>query len=348
MRRNEPLRVGLAGLGRFGKLHAAVLRAMPDVVLAAVCDPRADEVSAMLARHPDARGFELLEAMLAEASLDALFVVTPEQLHAEQVLAALRRGIPVFVEKPLALSSDDAKELIATANSANVPLQVGFVLRFDLQHSLLKAALARGDLGDVVSIRAKRNTSRAWFPDYGDRAHTMYETAIHDVDLLLWYAASPVGRVFAVERNLSGMRYPDGCWALLEFASGAVGMIETSWLVPAGAPANVVTPAWRGTIDAEIEVIGSAGTSRIRLLDGPLSLWRDEFTANPETGLWPEIGGSIGGALREEVAHFLQRVRGGGPESVASVADALAGLRVIEAIVASAARGSPVEVPASG
>ena len=106
----------------------------------------------------------------------------------------------------------------------------------------------------------------------------------------------------AVERHLSGLRYPDGCWALVEFASGAVGMLETSWLVPAGAPANVVTPTWRGTIDAEIEVIGDAGTSRIRLLDAPLSLWSEGFTAAPETGLWPEVSGSIGGALRDEDA----------------------------------------------
>jgi predicted dehydrogenase len=172
----------------------------------------------------------------------------------------------------------------------------------------------------------------------------MYETAIHDVDLHLWYAGSPVSKVHALERNVSGMRFPDGCWALVEFASGAVGMIETSWLVPEGAPANVVTPDWRGTIDAELEVVGTSGTSRIRLLDGPLSFWSAEFTAVPETGLWPAVSGMIAGALREEDAHFLQRVRAGAPESIASVSDAVEGLRVIEAIVASARDGRTVEL----
>jgi predicted dehydrogenase len=218
------------------------------------------------------------------------------------------------------------------------------VLRFDIQHALLKSEIARGALGQVVSLRAKRNTSKAWFPDYGDRAHTVYETSIHDIDLLLWYAGSPITRVQAVERHLSGLRYPEGCWALVEFASGAVGILETSWLVPAGAPANVVTPTWRGTIDAEIEVIGDAGTSRIRLLDAPLSLWSGGFTAAPETGLWPEVSGSIGGALRDEDAHFIDRVRRGAPESIASVADAVMGLRVAEAIVAAAATGTAVEL----
>jgi predicted dehydrogenase len=150
--------------------------------------------------------------------------------------------------------------------------------------------------------------------------------------------------VQAIERHPSGLRYPDGCWALVEFESGAVGILETSWLVPTGAPANVVTPDWRGTIDAEIEVIGEVGTGRIRLLDAPLSLWSAGFTAAPETGLWPEVSGSIGGALRDEDAHFVDRVRRGAPESMTSVSDAVMGLRVAEAIVTSAASGTAVEL----
>jgi predicted dehydrogenase len=319
---------------------------MPDIVLSAVCDPRQDEVTAVTTLHPGAKGYADFDDMLDDAQLDALFIVTPEPLHAAQAISALNRGIPVFVEKPLAMTSEEGARVAAAADASAVPLQVGFVLRFDTPHIHLKAEIARRALGDVVSIRTKRNVSKAWFPDFGDRAHTMYETAIHDVDLLLWYAASPVTRVHAVERNLSGMRYPDGCWALLEFANGAVGMLETSWLVPDGAPANVVTPAWRGTIDAEIEIVGSAGSSRIRLLDGPLSLWNPQFTAVPEMGLWPEVSGSIAGALREEDSHFLDRVRSGAPESITSVRDAIAGLAVIEAIVASAGSGTTVDPPA--
>src|SRR5829696_3064419 len=286
---SERVRVGVAGLGRFGKLHAAVLGEMTGVELAAICDPQPDEVAAIVSRHDGARGFAAFEEMLDNADLDAVFIVSPEPFHAQQALAALSRGIATFTEKPLAMTSTKGESVAAAAVVAGVPLQVGLVLRFDTQHALLKSEIARGALGQVVSLRAKRNTSKAWFADYGDRAHTVYETSIHDIDLLLWYAGSPITRVRAVERHLSGLRYPDGCWALLEFESGAVGMLETSWLVPAGAPANVVTPTWRGTIDAEIEVIGDVGTGRIRLLDAPLSVSTMEFTAAPETGLWPEV-----------------------------------------------------------
>jgi predicted dehydrogenase len=341
---SEHVRVGLVGLGRFGKLHAAVLSELPGVELAAVCDPQPNEVTALVARYEGARGFTDFAEMLNTADLDAIFIVSPEPFHAEQALAALSRGIATFTEKPLAMTAAEGERVAAAAAAAGIPLQVGLILRFDTQHALLKSEIDRGALGQVISLRAKRNASKAWFPDYGDRAHTIYEITIHDIDLLLWYANSPITRVQALERHPSGLRYPDGCWALVEFESGAIGILETSWLVPAGAPANVVTPDWRGTIDAEIEVIGDVGTARIRLLDAPFSLWSAGFTATPETGLWPEVGGSIGGALRDEDAHFIDRVRRGAPESIASVADAVMGLRVAEAIVTSAASGTAVEL----
>lgn len=338
----DAIRVGLAGLGRFGSLHASVLGHMPGVELAALCEPDAASLNAALATYQTAQGFADFDRMIASTPLDAVFIVSPEPLHATQARAALQRGIAVFVEKPLAMESAEAASLAALAREKGLPLQVGFVLRFDVQHQLLRDDLERGMLGEVVSIRTKRNVSRAWFPSFGDRAHPVQETSIHDLDLVLWYARSEVTRVHAIERNISGMTYPDACWAFIEFASGAVAIVESSWFVPAGAPANVITPNWRGTIDAEIEVIGTLETRRIRLLDAPYSMWTSDFTAMPEIGMWPAIAGEVKGALREEDAYFIARVRGA-PETLTSVNDAITGLRIGEAIIESSRTGSAID-----
>ncbi|HET7095482.1 MAG TPA: Gfo/Idh/MocA family oxidoreductase, partial [Thermomicrobiales bacterium] len=313
--------------------------------LAAVCDPDSDALAAVGDRHAVPGRFASYDAMLAAGGLDAVFIVTPEPLHAEQARLAIGHGLPVFLEKPLAFSAAEGAALVAAAASAKLPLQLGFVLRFETQHAIVREEIAAGRLGPLVSLRVKRNCSRAWFPDYGDRVHPIYETSIHDIDLLLWYVGAPCTRVHAVERNISGQRYPDGCWALLEFEGGVVATLETSWFVPDGAPANVLTPTWRGTIDAELEVVGQRGTARIRALDSGLALWLPDFAAVPETGLWPEAHGQIGGALRAEDAHFLDCVRSGQPSTIASASDALEGLRIAEAIVEAARQGQPVEIP---
>ena len=339
------VRVGLAGLGRFGKLHAAVLAALPGVELAAVCDPDRSEVAAVATRFGVPGRYPGLEEMLAGEALDACFLVTPEPLHAAQAVTVLERGVALFVEKPLATTAAEGEAVLAAADRSGVPFQVGFLLRYETQHALLKAEIAGGRFGPLVSLRAKRNVSRAWFPAYGDRVHPVFETSIHDIDLLLWLAASPCTAAYAVERNHTGHTYPDACWALLQFASGAVGIVETSWFVPAGAPVNVVTPEWHGTIDSELEIVGADRSGRMRLLDGGLAIWRPDLVAHPETALWPEAGGSIGGALREQDRHLIDRVRGTAAiASVASATDALAGLRVAEAIVESARSGAEVRL----
>lgn len=343
-RGEREIAVGLAGLGRFGKLHASVLSRLAGARLAAVCDPLPDEVAAVADHYAVPGRFGDYAQMLAEAALDAVFVVTPEPLHAAMALQAIERGLAVFLEKPLATTAAEGQRVADAAHRAGVPLQVGLVLRFDVQHALLKREIATGAFGRLVTLRAKRNCSKAWFPDYGDRVHPVYETSIHDIDLLLWYAASRCTKVYAVQRSYSGMRYPDACLAILQFENGTVATLETSWFVPAGAPANVLTETWHGTIDAALEIVGTERSAELRLLASGVSVWTPRLTAHPEAALWPEFQGHVVGALREEDAHFVACVRAGTPSPVASVADVVAGLRIAEAIVASAESGREVTI----
>jgi predicted dehydrogenase len=337
--------VGLAGLGNFGKLHARVLSQLPQARIAAICDP--DEGA--LAQVGDAFGvewkFRNFDRMLAESELDCLFLVTPEQLHAEMALKAIAKGLPIFMEKPLATSSAEGKKVVVAVKDAGVYLQIGFVLRFETQHAFLKQQIAVGKFGEIVSVRVKRNCSKAWMETYGDRAHSVFETIIHDIDLLLWLTGQRCEKVYAVQRHLSGHTFPDACFAMLQFDGGAVGLAETSWLVPNGAPANVLTESWGGTIDAELEVIGTRQSAKLRILESGLSIWTPDAVQHPEPGLWPEVHGQIAGALAAEDAHFLECVHTGKPSTVASLDDALAGLTIAETIITSAEVGQEITFP---
>jgi myo-inositol 2-dehydrogenase / D-chiro-inositol 1-dehydrogenase len=332
----RPVKVGLAGLGRFGKLHASILASLPGVRLEAISDPLQAEVASLSSAYSVPLAFDSFRAMLTGANLDCVFIVTPEDLHAEMVRDAVESGLPTFVEKPLATKSSIGAGLSAAAREARVHLQVGFVLRFESLHATLKSEIDGGKFGRIVTVHAKRNCTRQWFDDYGDRAHSVHETIIHDIDLLLWLLRSRCERVYAAQRFISGHKFPDATVAMLQFADGTVALMETSWLVPERAPANVLTDDWHGTIDSELEIIGEHRTARLKLLESGLEIWADDVPRHPEVALWPEINGRIGGALRAEDAYFIEAVRAGSHAGITSVEDAVHGLQIAEAIIESA------------
>jgi predicted dehydrogenase len=132
--------------------------------------------------------------------------------------------------------------LQTAAAASGTLLHTGLIFRYELQHALLKEELAAGHFGELVSIRVKRNLSAAWFSAVADRAHTVFESLIHDLDLLLWLSSSPATRVMAMERRFGTHQSPEGCYAPIELASGCVAMVETSWFVPRQAPAPGAHP----------------------------------------------------------------------------------------------------------
>lgn len=342
--RDGRVRVGIAGLGRFGKLHAGVLNRLPHVEIAAVCDPVEAERETARATYGNPATYADLDGLLGHDGLDCLFLVTPEQFHAEQARKAIARGLPTFLEKPLATTAAEGAELVNLAAAAGIHLQVGFVLRFETQHAYLKQEIASGRFGELVTLRLKRNCSRAWFDIYGDRAHSVHETIVHDIDLAVWYTGSRCKSVYALQRFVTGHKFPDACLALLQFESGAICALETSWFVPDRAPANVLTDTWNGAIDAELEIVGTKQSARLRLFETTLQIWTDDITKHPEAGLWPEVYGQVGGALREEDTHFIECVAGHTRSDVASVEDAVEGLRIAEAIIESATTGKDVRL----
>jgi predicted dehydrogenase len=337
MRSLDKTRVALAGLGQFGSLHARILSQLASVDLVAVCDPRPESRSWAIETLGVASAVASYDELLATADLDALFIVTPEDLHTEHVLQAAKLGIPIFMEKPLSTTAASADQVVDAVRQTGAFLQIGFVVRFDAQHAMLRTRIANGDLGSIVSFRAKRNCSRSWRHVYGDRAHTVYETIIHDIDLLLWFTQSRCRTVYALQRTIDGMTYPDALMAILQLEDGTIATLETSWFIPALAPRNVIAGSWTGTIDAE-------QSARYRLLDSGMSIATADSTVHPEVGLWPEVYGTVGGALRLEDEHFISCVRAGAPSNIASLDDALHGLEIAEAIVTSAETGREVSL----
>jgi len=119
---DSSLRVGLAGVGRFGQLHAGVLADLPGVELAALADPDPQRLARVAERHGVTKRFSDALEMIADDSLDAVVLATPDEQHGPQARAALAQGHHLFVEKPLAATWQDARELQRLAAEAGVTL----------------------------------------------------------------------------------------------------------------------------------------------------------------------------------------------------------------------------------
>jgi hypothetical protein len=137
--------------------------------------------------------------------------------------------------------------------------------------------------------------------------------------------------------------------AILTAEDGRLVSLQSAWLLPAAAavnlPAGPLDPLdLLGTIEAEIEVAGTAGTARVALEDGP-RIVTDHRVASTG-GLWPEVHGRVEGALRSELEHFLACVRERRPSTLVPVAQSVAAVEVADAIVRSARSSLPVELRA--
>ncbi|TFV59576.1 Gfo/Idh/MocA family oxidoreductase [Geodermatophilus sp. DF01-2] len=228
------IRIGVVGAGFIAGRHVDVLSGLDAVEVAGVADPRTDRAE-VLAGRAGAAAYAHWQDLLDGERLDALWVCVPPHAHGEVEEAAVDRGLPLFVEKPLATDLATAERLAGRIDAAGLPTAVGYHWRYldtlELARELLAGAPARMVLGAWLD-RAPRVDW--WARQVGSGGQTV-EQATHLFD---------VARVLVGEVEsgwAAGSRSPDGpgdildvCTAALRFASGAVGTFSSSCLLPRG------------------------------------------------------------------------------------------------------------------
>lgn len=335
---NRNLRWGIIGIGRFGRVHARVLRSLPGSELVAVSNRNPERLADAATEFgiTDARTFTDYHQLLADPDIDAVSITTHWLDHHEVALAALAAGKHVLLEKPMAATSEQCREILAAAESAPGTLMVGHVCRFDPRVTVAKEAIDAGRLGRIVSMHAKRNLPKAPGNIRLDKISPLVGDGIHDADLMMWFLGRSPDSIYARNIRYSGHRYPDLGWAMLHFGSGeneTLGVVETAWCLPETVPT---------VIDATFEVIGTEGKLTIDCGHTGLSITDGTGTKQPDTVYWPEQHGQVVGALRREIAYFADCVRAGIDPRVITAAEAARALAVVEAAEASAEKQESV------
>jgi predicted dehydrogenase len=243
--------VAIIGLGKMGILHSGILNSIPGTRVRAICEKESYLVKAGRALLPRSVSFytNYLE-MIEKEDLDAVYITTPINTHVPMIVDVARANehISLFVEKPLAASSQAAKEACdAVANSRGVHA-VGFQKRFSPVFIRAKELLTEGGLGDLMFFRSYSYSSDVLREGSGWRfskgsGGVLLDLAPHLLDLLIWFFDEPEA-VTAVKRRIYSREVDDYVHAALSFKSGLKGYVDTCWSMRAYRLPEVVVEVY--------------------------------------------------------------------------------------------------------
>ncbi len=220
------MRVGVVGCGAFGQNHVRNFAEMPDVELVGVADTDKARLDLMTEKYK-VTGYTDYEKLL-KCDLDAVTIAVPTTLHEKVALSALKRGIHVLVEKPIASTVEEAENIMREAEKENVKLMVGHVTRFEPTIMRLKSMICEGQLGQLVSLSAKR--VGPYHPRIRD-VGIIIDLGVHDIDVISYLYEEHAQKILAVAGRTIHT-FEDYASILMVFGSNRSGLIDTNWLSP--------------------------------------------------------------------------------------------------------------------
>jgi myo-inositol 2-dehydrogenase / D-chiro-inositol 1-dehydrogenase len=329
-----PLRAGIVGGGWIARRHVPAIDAASDLELVAACDPDLSRAR-LIAEPRGARAYERWEDMLADESLDALWVCPPPRAHRAPVEAALGAGIHVYLEKPIARTVDDAEAIAAAAARSEAVCAVGYQWHATELLDDIREAVA----GQPIGLLAGRNygpvAARPWFMDRAEGGGQILERGSHHIDLQRAIA----GEIEAVEAigGSARLAQADGSSGDIEdvmalmfhFRSGALGTVSMAWTRD-GQPELYAMDVLAG--DATLWVELGPGDYRLR-----------------GTAAGRELDVRREDSFDRSVSRFLEVVRSGDRSRIfCTPDDALRTLLVAQACERALAEGGRVTVPSAG
>jgi predicted dehydrogenase len=326
------LQIGVVGLGYWGPNLVRVFHELPGARPAVAYDTRPEALSRITARYPAVRTAGSYEQILEDEDVDAVAIATPVSTHHELATAALEAGKHVFVEKPLAASTEQAQDLIELAERNGRVLMPGHTFLYSPPVNMGCELIRAGELGDIYFI----STSRVNLGQHQSDVSVVWDLGPHDFSILRYWLDDMPVRVSAVARGCVMDDTPDVAFINLEFSSGTIAHVELSWL----APSKLRRTAIIGS--KKMLVYDDASTEPIRIFDSgahvPDPETFGEFRLTYRTGdiVSPRV--NVTEPLQLELEDFCKSVRTGqDPRSSAHLG--LDVIKIIEAIDRSLEQG---------
>ncbi len=257
----QNLKIGIVGLGRLGKRHAEnLVHRVSGASVTAACSIVEDELHFARNTLNIRDTYQDYDAMLAQADIEAVFLVTSTSLHAEQIIKALEAGKHVFCEKPLALNVEDCQKVVDVA--ARYPQQIatiGFVRRFDPSYAEARRLIDAGAIGQPILVRSQTvdldDFAEFQIPFTATSGGFVHDMWVHDLDLARWYLGSEMTRAFAIggcykHKGFEQYNDADNASALCQYANGGNAYFFASRTAQHGH-------------DTRTEIVGTEGILKI-------------------------------------------------------------------------------------
>jgi predicted dehydrogenase len=344
----ELLRVGVIGLG-MGRNHVAAYQTHPGCKVVAVADLIAPLLKEMADKYGVEKRYNSGEEMLAQEKLDIVSVATPNDTHKALTIRAFEAGCHVLCEKPMALSADEGRAMLAAAKKAGKRLMIDFSYRFTEQSMALKAQVDTGILGDVYFGRTVWHRRRGmpkfggWF---GQKAHSgggpLIDLGVHRLDLALWLMGyprpvwvlgstyNPIASAQALKEN-KAFDVEDLAVGLIKFANGATLEVEASWA------ANI-----KETEHMETRLYGTKAGLVQRNYDETYKFEAELYMEREGAHFDMKLHAPFA-PVTSAMYHFVDSILNE-KAHIASGEEGLLVMEILDALYRSAAEGRPVEI----
>jgi scyllo-inositol 2-dehydrogenase (NAD+) len=334
--RKGRLAVGLIGVGRLGRVYARDLAGrIAETRLVAVADPVGTLAQEVAAEFDVPRHYTDPQALIDDAAVEAVVIVSPTDTHRQLVVAAAQRGKPTFCEKPPALSLDEIAAMKEAIAKSGIFFQMGFMRRFDSGYAAAKKQIEGGRIGTPLVFKS---TSRDPFRPSLEYANPkssggmLIDMGIHDFDLARWFmgdvkTVATIGATIAYP-ELSTVGDIDNAVASLTFASGKLGVVDLSRSGIYG-------------YDIATEILGLEGTLKIGYLrETPVMLLTKNSVAHDTVPYFME---RFRDAYTTQLQNFAQNVLQERPAPI-TIDDGLEALRIGVAATRAHETQKPVAV----
>lgn len=333
------VRVGIVGFGYWGPNIVRCFADLPDCKLTAVCDKSLDRLIQIKDRYPAVHAFETFDQLLSSGLVDAVVIATPTASHFSLAMQALECGLHVMVEKPLAETGGQCRELMATAGANGCTLFVGHIFLHSSPVIKLREMIVEGELGRINYISSRRLNLGPVRKD----VNALFDLATHDISMMLYLLGEQPVRVSCSGIDLLKPGNHDVCNLTMHFPDNRMGMIHVSWLDP--RKERVLTVVG----DRKMAVYDDLDQEKIKIYDKGI-------VAPPPTGDFADFqisyryGGSYSPFIQEreplkaECSDFIRCI----VDSKIPVTGGENGLAVVEVLEAAnrslALNGAPVSV----